>query len=966
MLTTPWTSLVSPGNPLPEYPRPQLTRRDWLNLNGIWQYAPARSLVNPPIGRELHSRILVPYPIPSALSGIARTNRYMWYRRTVQIPQQWEGRRIQLNFGAVNWQADVWINGQLAGRHRGAYDAFAFDITQALHQGDNEIIVGVYSPLERGGIPLGKQRFRPESIFYTGSSGIWQTVWLEPTPAAHVVRLETTPDVAAGKLRLVVRSAGFFAQHVHVLVFAGGAQVADVNGSPNEIIHVPIPNAHLWSTEDPFLYDLRVTLSGPGSSDTVDGYFGMRSISKGFVNGVLRPLLNGEFAFQLGLLDQGYWPDGLYTAPTDDALRFDLQQHKNLGFNTVRKHMKVEPARWYYWADRLGLLVWQDMPALPVSLPNPPVAPSMPSDAARQNFEDELRRIVEQLRGFTSIVQWQPFNESWGAYDRARIASLVKSWDPTRLVDVDSGGWSTLADGSDRIDSPPVGDCQDEWALGHIYPGPDNDDLGPGGTQQRPPPPSPTRVAVLGEFGASGRIVSGHTWVPDWGFTVTGCKIYPDQATLTQQYVKQVDRVRDMVVSRGLSGAIYTELTDVEGEVDGLWTYDRKVLKVDAEQVIWANLTARTAAAADRSQQHVFYRGATDSAINHIFYDAAMRGLYFDQWTAKAHAPAAVGNPATMVWPHQQHVFYRGDGGEIHHIFWDGPTSRHYSDRWRPHPHVPQAPAAEGDPVTLVWPQQQHVFYRGEHGTINHIFCDVPASQLYFDQWQPNRHVPDAPPAEGNPATIVWPNQQHVFYRGPQGTINHIFSDVPNNHLHFDQWRPNQHVPDAPPTEGDPATLIWTNQQHVFYRGPQGTINHIFCDVPNNHLYFDQWRPNQHVPDAPPAAGNPVTMAWPNQQHVFYRGANGEINHIFCDVPNNRLYFDQWQPNSEVPSAPPAADDPVTLVTATQQHVFYRGLDGAINHIFWDVPTNRLYFDQWTARTQAPMAAGAPSTMFTS
>jgi hypothetical protein len=797
-MQTPWTSLVSPDNVLPEYPRPHLTRADWLNLNGLWQLAVAESLAQPPFGQNLPQSVLVPFPIESALSGIATSARYMWYRRTVRIPSEWQGRRIQLNFGAVNWQADVWINSQPVGSHRGAYDSFSFDITAALHEDDNDIIVGVHSPLEAAGIPLGKQRRAPHDIFYTGSSGIWQTVWLEPTNAAHIVQLVTTPNLPRGRLDLIVRGAGISGQGVRVVVSSGGHTVASVDGSVGAVIHVPMPNARLWSAEDPFLYDLRATLTGPGGGDEVGGYFGMRSIAMGVVNGVLRPLLNGEFVFQLGLLDQGFWPDGLYTAPTDDALRFDLQQHKLLGFNMVRKHIKVEPARWYFWADRLGLLVWQDMPSLPVSLPSPLAPPPQPPVQDRPNFEDELHRIIEQLRGFTSIVQWQPFNESWGAYDRDRIATLVKSWDPTRLINIDSGGWLSIVNGTDRIDDPgSVDDCLDD----HVYPGPD------GTTFEglpAPRPPSGTRVAALGEFGASGLIVAGHEWQPGAGFRIPVCPLFTDSAALTQEYVKQLDKVRELVVSRGLSSAIYAQLTDVENECDGLWTYDRQVLKVDAEQVKWANLTARTAAATDRTQQHVFYRG-NDSAINHIFWDAAMRGLYFDQWTAKVQAPLAAGSPATMLWPSQQHIFYRGNDGVINHIFWDAPANHLFFDQWRPNAQVPHAPPAVGDPTTMVWPNQQHIFYRGPEGTINHIFWDAPTNRLYFDQWQPNPQVPHAPPAAGDPATLVTPQQQHVFYRGLDGAINHIFWDAPTNRLYFDQWTSRTQAPLA---AGDPATMF--------------------------------------------------------------------------------------------------------------------------------------------------------------
>ncbi|WP_034594022.1 glycoside hydrolase family 2 [Hamadaea tsunoensis] len=561
-LSTPWTSQVSTTNPLPEYPRPQLTRPDWQSLNGQWQFAHATSISSPPTGQTLGETILVPYPVESALSGIMRHENYMWYRRTFTVPSGWSGRRVQLNFGAVTWQAAVWVNGVSVGGHTGGYDSFSLDVTGALNGGTNEIIVGVYSPVDAAGIPLGKQRLNPSGIFYTASSGIWQSVWLEPTPAAHVTRLDTTPDVVAGQLDLVPQVSGS-AQGVLAEVLSNGAVVGSATGTPGTHIRVPVPNARLWSPDDPFLYDLRVTLTGTGGGDVVGGYFGMRSIAKAVVNGFLRPVLNGRFVFQIGTLDQGYWPDGIYTAPTDTALAFDLQQQKALGFNTVRKHIKVEPARWYYWADKLGLLVWQDMPAMRTGV--------NPSTADRTNFESELHRMVDQLRGITSIVQWQPFNEGWGEYDSARIADLVKSWDPTRLVDNNSGSNCCGSDGGN-------GDTIDD----HIY-------VGPGQTQL----PTATRVAQLGEFGGLGLIVAGHEWQPGAGF---GYEMEPDSATLTKRYAEVTDTLQGLVFSRGLSASIYTEPTDVENERNGFYTYDRQVLKMDAAQVRAANLGVQAAA----------------------------------------------------------------------------------------------------------------------------------------------------------------------------------------------------------------------------------------------------------------------------------------------------------------------------------------------------------------------------------
>jgi hypothetical protein len=562
-LSTPWTSQVSLTNPLPEYPRPQLTRPDWQSLNGQWQFAGASSLASPPFGQTLAETVLVPYPIESALSGIMRHQNYMWYKRSFTVPTGWNGRRTILNFGAVTYTAQVWVNGVAIGAHSGGFDAFSFDITNALNGGNNEIIVGVHSPVDAAGIPVGKQRLNPSGIFYTAASGIWQTVWLEPANAARITRLDTTPDLPAGMLDLVAQATGG-AAGVQAQVLSGGAVISTVNGTPGQRLRIPIPNAHLWTPDDPFLYDLRVTLTGTGGGDTVGGYFGMRSIGKAMVDGVLRPVLNGKFVFQIGTLDQGYWPDGVYTAPTDAALRFDLEQQKALGFNMVRKHIKVEPARWFYHADRLGLMVWQDMPSMKTGF--------TPSAGDRTVFEAELRRMIDQLKGITSIVLWVPFNEGWGEYDPARIADLVKSWDPSRLVTNNSGSNCCGFDGGN-------GDVIDD----HIYVGPGNTAL-----------PTATRIAVLGEYGGLGLRVAGHEWSPGNGF---GYEMTPDAATLTRRYVEVTGQLRNLIDARGLSASVYTEPTDVENEVNGFFTYDRRIQKMDFAQARAVNLSVIAAAA---------------------------------------------------------------------------------------------------------------------------------------------------------------------------------------------------------------------------------------------------------------------------------------------------------------------------------------------------------------------------------
>jgi hypothetical protein len=559
-LSTPWTSQVSPTNALPEYPRPQLVRSEWQNLNGVWEFAGASSITNPPVGQTLPEGVLVPYPIESALSGIQRHEDNMFYRRAFTLPSTWNGRRVKLNFGAVTWETRVWVNGTQVGTHTGGYDAFSFDITNALRAGDNEIIVGVHSPIDGSRYPIGKQRRNPSGIWYTAASGIWQTVWLEPVAANHITRLDTTPDVPAGVLDLVVQgSAG---QQVRAEVLTGGTVVGTATGTVGGHLRIPVPNARLWSPDDPFLYDLRVTMG----TDVVTGYFGMRSLGKAVVGGVMRPLLNGKFVFQLGTLDQGYWPDGLYTAPTDEALRFDLERQKALGFNMVRKHIKVEPARWFYWADRLGLMVWQDMPSLDAVDDTPP--------ASHAVFESELTRIVNQLKGITSIVQWVPFNEGWGEYDNARIVDLVRGIDPTRLINHNSGSNCCVSD-----PSPTNGDVIDD----HAY-------QMSSGTRT----PDATRIAVLGEYGGLGRRVVGHEWSPGNGFAYGD--LFPDETSLTTRYVNITADVARFVQTRGLSGSVYTEPYDVENEVNGFYTYDRRILKMTASRVLAVNQRVLAAA----------------------------------------------------------------------------------------------------------------------------------------------------------------------------------------------------------------------------------------------------------------------------------------------------------------------------------------------------------------------------------
>ncbi|MFF9090938.1 PA14 domain-containing protein [Streptomyces sp. NPDC014991] len=547
-LRTPWADEVTPGNAHPEYPRPQLTRDTWRNLNGTWQFAAAAPGEQPPVGRQLGERILVPYPVESQLSGIERHEDRMWYRRTFTVPADWRigsGRHLQLNFGAVDWQAEVYVNGTKVAEHKGGYDKFTADITDALERGrTQELIVGVYDPTDAAAgenPPVGKQRTDPSGIWYTPSSGIWQTVWMEPVAADHVDTLKLTPDVPAGTLTVEPQGvrAGL---PVRATAYDGHRKVATAVGRSGEPLTLRIPHARPWSPADPFLYDLKVSVGG----DRVGSYFGMRSIAVEKVNGVPRTVLNGRPVFMMATLDQGFWPDGLHTAPTDAALAHDLKMHKAMGFNAVRKHIKVEPDRWFYWADRLGLLVWQDMPAMS-RVPD--------TSAERAEYEHEMKQMIDEHISSPSVVMWVTFNEGWGQYDMARIADQAKSWDPTRLVDSMSG-LNLGADGG-------TGDIMDE----HGYPSP-----------ALPPHPDGKRALVSGEYGGLGLAVPGHAW------SVQQSYVDVDPTRYTDDYLAKLAEVHALACKGG-NGAVYTQISDVEGELNGLMTYDRKVVKPDVRRL---------------------------------------------------------------------------------------------------------------------------------------------------------------------------------------------------------------------------------------------------------------------------------------------------------------------------------------------------------------------------------------------
>jgi beta-galactosidase/beta-glucuronidase len=569
-ILTEWAAKVDPRQPLPEYPRPQLVRGTWQNLNGSWQYAvlPASAQTIP---TTYAGNILVPFAIESALSGVGKVvgkDSALWYQRTVTIPATFKNRRTLLHFGAVDWQCDVYVNGKKVGAHQGGYDPFSIDITTALNKsGNQQIAVRIWDPTDEGPQPRGKQVNKPNGIWYTPVTGIWQTVWLEAVPQTYISSINPTPDIDKSVIRVATKIENPQpGDQVVISAWKGAEMIAEQTIAPGTEVSLSIPNAELWSPSKPFLYDLKVAvLQKNKKTDEVSSYFAMRKISVApDNNGIQRMLLNNEFVFQYGPLDQGWWPDGLYTAPTDEALKFDIAQTKAMGFNMIRKHVKVEPARWYNHCDRLGILVWQDMPSgdLGNRWESRPGIYGNASDKDRTAeseaiYRNEWRAIMEKLYPFPSIVVWVPFNEGWGQFKTKDIVQVTQQQDPFRLVNSASGG-----------NFEPVGHMIDL----HNYPNPLMPDPALYGSKQ---------VLVLGEFGGLGLPVEGHTWQQknNWGY-----QSFKNNDELLKRYEEFVNRIPHFIKS-GLSAAVYTQTTDVEVETNGLMTYDRKVTKMPVERL---------------------------------------------------------------------------------------------------------------------------------------------------------------------------------------------------------------------------------------------------------------------------------------------------------------------------------------------------------------------------------------------
>lgn len=567
-IKTKWAEQLNPGQILPEYPRPQMERSEWSNLNGEWEYA-----IKPKGGAEpsvFDGKILVPFAVESSLSGVQKAvgeANELWYKRDFSIPSTWKNKEVVLNFGAVDWKADVFVNDILIGSHQGGYTPFSFNVTPFLNgKSSQKLVVRVWDPSDKGYQPRGKQTSNPEGIWYTPVTGIWQTVWLEPVAADRVMSVKAIPDIDNGVMSVTVGTSGNGCTDIiEVSLLDKGKVLATAKGVQGKEMRLGVQNPNLWSPSSPYLYDMKVTLSKNGKvTDEVKSYTAFRKISsKRDANGIMRMQLNNKNLFQFGPLDQGWWPDGLYTAPTDEALLYDIIKTKDWGFNMIRKHVKVEPARWYYHCDKEGILVWQDMPSGDMGNQWAPHTYNGGTDKDRTpesvaNYYQEWKEIMDLCISHPSVVAWVPFNEAWGQFDTEKAAAWTKNQDPSRLVNPASGG-------NHRA-------CGDILDL-HNYPGPDMFLF------------DPVRINVLGEYGGIGLPLQGHLWMQDknWGYVQ-----FKNSDEVTAEYVKYAGQLKNFV-DKGFSAAVYTQTTDVEGEVNGLMTYDRKVVKINEEAVRKAN-----------------------------------------------------------------------------------------------------------------------------------------------------------------------------------------------------------------------------------------------------------------------------------------------------------------------------------------------------------------------------------------
>jgi beta-galactosidase/beta-glucuronidase len=563
-IKTKWAEKIDVNNVLPEYPRPLIERDQWQNLNGLWEYAilPAGQMEP----NSFDGKLLVPFAVESSLSGVQKRideKQELWYKRNFTVPSDWKGKQVLLHFGAVDWKTEVFVNDIKVGSHQGGYTPFSFDITSSLQKsGNQKLVVKVWDPSDKGYQPRGKQTSNPEGIWYTPVSGIWQTVWLEPVSAKFISSVRPTADIDNNRLAVNVLTEGTEkGDYYEVDLFDGSKKLQTVKAAAGLDVSLSIPEAKLWSPDSPFLYNLKIRLISNGKIvDQVKSYAAMRKVSTHRdKNGIVRLQLNNQDLFQFGPLDQGWWPDGLYTAPTDEALKYDIEKTKEWGFNMIRKHVKVEPARWYTHCDQLGILVWQDMPSGDHSPQWQPRqyfdgTENKRSTESEENYRAEWKAIMDYLYANPSVVCWVPFNEAWGQFKTPEIVEWTKNYDPSRLVNPASGG-----------NHYQVGDMLDL----HHYPGPNMFLY------------DAQRATVLGEYGGIGLALEDHLWTPDrnWGYVQ-----FKTSKEVTDQYVKYGEELLRLIKA-GFSAAVYTQTTDVEGEVNGLMTYDREIIKIEEKRV---------------------------------------------------------------------------------------------------------------------------------------------------------------------------------------------------------------------------------------------------------------------------------------------------------------------------------------------------------------------------------------------